>query len=76
LPNIEQADPALDNYGSFQGFGAETMSGYYSFQELQDFAQTGDPKYLNGILWTTDVGMVNTLNNIEKDTLQDITPGI
>ena len=76
LPNIEQADPALDNYGSFQGFGAETMSGYYSFQELQDFAQTGNPKYLNGILWTTDVGMVNTLNNIEKDTLRDITPGI
>lgn len=75
-PNIEQADPALGNYGSFQGFGAEVMKDYYSLQNLQEFAQTGDPKYLNGILWTTDIGIVNTLNNIEKDKLQDIAPGI
>jgi len=57
-----------------QGFGAEAMTHYYPDQALDNFAQTGDPNYLGGILWTTSPGVINTLNNITPTGLTNITP--
>jgi hypothetical protein len=73
-PALERADPSGGVYGTFQGLGAEAMARYYSDQDFINFANTGDPRYLNGILWTSDVGLVNTLNGITPERLPNITP--
>jgi hypothetical protein len=74
IPHLEKADPSRGAYGTFRGLGAEAMARYYSEQDFVNFANTGDPRYLNGILWTPDVGLVNTLNTITPERLPNITP--
>jgi hypothetical protein len=73
-PLLTKAKPSGGVYGTFQGLGAEAMARYYSDQDFENFSRTGDPRYLNGILWTSDVGLVNTLNGITPERLPNITP--
>jgi hypothetical protein len=73
-PLLTKAKPSGGVYGTFQGLGAEAMAHYYSDLDFENFKKTGDPRYLNGILWTPDVGLVNTLNGITPERLPNITP--
>jgi hypothetical protein len=73
-PLLTRSDPSKGVYGTFRGLGAEVMARYYSEQDFINFTNTGDPRYLNGILWTPDVGLVNTLNTITPERLPNITP--
>ena len=74
-PNIERPDPSLGTYGTFQGFGVEIMRDTYTQKQLEEFAATGDPSKIMGILWTTNVGINNhVLNDIDETELSNITP--